>query len=48
MQRRGGYDWVGALRSGATALKILADYKWTKRGFGDGTYVQLRQDEYTV
>jgi len=48
MQRKGGYDWGGALRSGATALRVLADYKWTKRGFSDGTYVQLRQDEYTV
>ncbi|WP_123534255.1 NAD(P)/FAD-dependent oxidoreductase [Halosimplex salinum] len=48
MQRKGGYDWVGALRSGATALRIVADYKWTKRGYRDGAYVQIRQDEYSI
>jgi len=48
MQSRGGYDWVGALRSGWTALRVVADYKWTKRGFADGKYVQLREDEYVV
>jgi electron-transferring-flavoprotein dehydrogenase len=48
MKNRGGYDWGGALRSGRTALQILADYKWTRRGFRDGKYVQIRQDEYVV
>jgi len=48
MQSQGGYDWRGAARSGWTALKLVANYKWTKRGFSDGAYVQLRQDEYSV
>ena len=48
MKNRGGYDWGGAIKSGTTALKLVADYKWTKRGFSDGKYVQLRQDEYEV
>ena len=48
MQSKGGYDWLGALRSGPTALRIVADYKWTKRGFAGGKYVQIRQDEYEV
>jgi len=48
MKSRGGYDWAGALGSGWTALKVVADYKWTKRGFGNDAYVQLREDEYTV
>ncbi|WP_459194025.1 NAD(P)/FAD-dependent oxidoreductase [Halosimplex sp. J119] len=48
MKNRGGYDWFGAVRSGRTALQILADYRWTKRGFRDGKYVQIRQDEYVV
>ena len=48
MQSQGGYDWSGAVQSGWTALKLVASYKWTKRGFSDGAYVQLRQDEYSV
>ncbi|MFB6141018.1 MAG: NAD(P)/FAD-dependent oxidoreductase [Halosimplex sp.] len=48
MQQRGGLDWRGAVGSGWTALRVVADYKWTKRGFRDGAYVQLRQDEYSV
>jgi electron-transferring-flavoprotein dehydrogenase len=47
MQNRGGYDWLGAIRSGATALRVLAAYKWNKRGFRD-SYVQFSEEEYTV
>jgi len=48
MQRSGGYEFSSALQSGWTALKVVADYKWTKRGYADGEYVQLRENEYVV
>jgi electron-transferring-flavoprotein dehydrogenase len=48
MQGWGGFDWGSAVKSGWTALKVVAAYKWVKRGFADGDYVQLREDEYAV
>jgi electron-transferring-flavoprotein dehydrogenase len=38
---------TGALRSGTTALRMLARYEWTKFGYRNG-YVQITEDEYTV
>jgi len=48
MQGWGGFEWGSALRAGWTALKAVAAYKWLKRGFADGEYVQLREDDYAV
>ena len=48
MLNRGSYSPRRLLRSGVTGLRLWARYKWTKRGFRDGAYVQLREDEYTI
>jgi len=48
MQGRGGFDVRHAVRSGWTALKLVVAYRWRRRGFADGGYVQLREDEYAV
>jgi electron-transferring-flavoprotein dehydrogenase len=48
MQHLGGYRWREALQTGWTGLKCVGTYKWYKRKFGDGAYVQVREDEYTT
>jgi electron-transferring-flavoprotein dehydrogenase len=48
MLNHGAYSKRRLLRSGLTGLGLWARYKWTRRGFQDGAYVQLREDEYTV
>jgi len=48
MLNGGSYSPRRLLRSGSTGLRLWARYKWTKRGFRDGRYVQLREAEYTV
>jgi electron-transferring-flavoprotein dehydrogenase len=37
-----------ALRGGYYGLKMVLNYKWTKFGYRDGRYVQLRESDYTV
>jgi electron-transferring-flavoprotein dehydrogenase len=48
MQHLGGYRWREAVRTGWTGIRVVAAYRWFKRKFRDGTYVQIREDEYTV
>jgi len=48
MQHLGGYRWREAARTGWTGIKAVGAYRWFKRKFRDGAYVQIREDEYTV
>ena len=48
MQHLGGYRWREAIRTGLTGVKCIGAYKWYKRKFRDGAYVQIREDEYTA
>ena len=48
MQHLGGYRWREAFRTGLTGVKCVGAYRWYKRKYGDGAYVQIREDEYTV
>jgi electron-transferring-flavoprotein dehydrogenase len=48
MMNRGAYNRRLLLRSGLTGVSLWARYKWTKRGYRDGAYVQFREDEYEV
>jgi electron-transferring-flavoprotein dehydrogenase len=43
-----GSQYRQAFRAGWSGLSLLARYKWVKRGFSDGDYVQLRESEYAL
>ncbi|MCU4719333.1 NAD(P)/FAD-dependent oxidoreductase [Halapricum hydrolyticum] len=43
-----GSRYRQALRSGLDGLSLIARYKWTRRGFRDGAYVQLHESEYVL
>ena len=44
----GGYRYKQALAAGVGGLSLLTRYKWIKRGYRNGKYVQLRESEYTL
>lgn len=43
-----GSQWRQALAAGRNGFSLVGRYKWTKYGYRDGGYVQLREDEYSV
>lgn len=43
-----GSRYRQALEAGFGGLSLLARYKWTRRGFSNGTYVQLHESEYVL
>jgi electron-transferring-flavoprotein dehydrogenase len=45
---RGNYSWLSVARSGLDGVKLLWQYKRTKRRFADGAYVQFSEDEYVL
>lgn len=44
----GGSRYRQALNAGLSGLSLVAQYKWTRRGFRDGAYVQLAESEYVL
>ncbi len=43
-----GSRYRQALEAGVSGLALLARYKWTRRGFSSGAYVQLHESEYVL
>ncbi|QSG14395.1 NAD(P)/FAD-dependent oxidoreductase [Halapricum desulfuricans] len=43
-----GSRYRQALGAGFGGLSLLARYKWIRRGFSDGAYVQLHESEYVL
>ena len=43
-----GSRYRQAFEAGFGGLALLARYKWTRRGFSDGAYVQLHESEYVL
>ncbi|MEF8802457.1 MAG: NAD(P)/FAD-dependent oxidoreductase [Halapricum sp.] len=43
-----GSRYRQALEAGFGGLSLLARYKWARRGFRDGRYVQLHESEYVL
>ncbi|SFS06194.1 electron-transferring-flavoprotein dehydrogenase [Halomicrobium zhouii] len=48
MEHVEGVRWRQALAAGVDGLRLLGRYKWTKRHYRDGAYVQLAESEYSV
>jgi len=45
---RGDYSLWSILRSGLSGIRLVRQYRATKRRFADGAYVQFHEDEYAV
>jgi len=43
-----GSQWRQALAAGLNGFNLVARYKWTKYGYRDGGYAQLKESEYSV
>jgi electron-transferring-flavoprotein dehydrogenase len=48
MANRGEYSLLGILKSGLAGVKLLREYKRTKRRFSNGNYVQFDESEYVL
>ena len=44
----GRFETEGALRAGLTGARLYGKYRWTKFGYRNGRYAQVREDEYAV
>jgi flavin-dependent dehydrogenase len=48
MLRTGGTGTANALAAGLSGLRLLGQYSWTKFGYRDDRYVQIREEDYAV
>jgi flavin-dependent dehydrogenase len=48
MLESGGTGTVNAMVAGISGLRLLGRYSWTKFGYRNERYVQIREEEYTV
>lgn len=46
MLNNGGYRTRDALTAGLSGLRLLGTYEWSKFGYRDDRYVQIREDQY--